>query len=184
MEHYPDMKRFNSTFLKWLDGALGPQGKGYAQRRRTIADSAAQQRGSYRMDSELESALSHERFARYREWAEENRDRALALCALNTQVSESLYTPLQMLEVSLRNRIYSALSDAKHESWFEEDGFLEYIESARPSGHRTRPSGQIREEADARPHCRGTFLQFLDFDASPQLRRPLAENLESHRASQ
>ena len=76
------------------------------------------------MDTELESALSHERFARYLEWAEENRDQALALYALNTQISESLYTPLQMLEVSLRNRIHSVLSDAMQESWFEEDGFL------------------------------------------------------------
>ena len=79
------------------------------------------------MDSELESALSHERFARYREWAVENRDRALALYALNTQDSESLFTPLQMLVVSLRNRIHSALSDAMHESWFEKDGFLEIL---------------------------------------------------------
>ena len=76
------------------------------------------------MNTKLESALSHERFARYLEWAEENRDQALTLYTLNTQVSESLYTPLQMLEVSLRNRIHSVLSDAMHESWFEEDGFL------------------------------------------------------------
>ena len=58
---------------------------------------------------------------------EENRDQALALYALNTQVSESLYTPLQMLEVSLRNRIHSVLSDCMQENWFEEDGFLKIL---------------------------------------------------------
>lgn len=76
------------------------------------------------MNHELESALSVERFSRYLEWAEKDRDRALELYSLNTRVSESLYTPLQMLEVTLRNRIHSVMTDAMHERWFEEAGFL------------------------------------------------------------
>jgi hypothetical protein len=44
--------------------------------------------------------------------------RAIALYTLNTAVSEALYTPLQMLEVALRNRIHSVMTGARHETWF------------------------------------------------------------------
>lgn len=72
----------------------------------------------------LEEALSLERFGRYLAWAGGDRARALELYALNTRVSEALYTPLQMLEVALRNRIHLILSAARQPRWFEEDGFL------------------------------------------------------------
>ena len=73
---------------------------------------------------ELEAALSFERFARYLEWAEGDRTWAFELYALNTRVSESLYTPLQMLEVALRNRIHAVMMEARHERWFEDESFL------------------------------------------------------------
>lgn len=73
---------------------------------------------------QLEEALSLERFARYLAWAGGDRVRALELYALNTRLSEALYTPLQMLEVALRNRIHSVLSAARHTCWFEDEGFL------------------------------------------------------------
>lgn len=76
------------------------------------------------MDTEFEAALSLERFATYREWAKNDNERALELYTLNTQASESLYTPLQMLEIALRNRIHVVLSEAIHERWFEKGGFL------------------------------------------------------------
>ena len=81
------------------------------------------------MDSEtlhadLEQALSTERFGRYLTWAAGDRARAVELYTLNTRVSESLYTPLQMLEVALRNRIHTVLADARHERWFEDKDFL------------------------------------------------------------
>ena len=73
---------------------------------------------------QLEEALSLERFARYLAWANGDRARALNLYALNTRVSEALYTPLQILELALRNRIHSILSAARHPRWFEENSFL------------------------------------------------------------
>ena len=76
------------------------------------------------MTDALEAALSLERFARYVGWAEGDRTRALELYTLNTQLSEALYTPLQFLEVVLRNRIHAILEEALHEHWFDEDGFL------------------------------------------------------------
>jgi hypothetical protein len=74
--------------------------------------------------AELEQALSTERFSRYLTWAIGDRARAVELYTLNTRISESLYTPLQMLEVALRNRIHSVLTEARNERWFEDEGFL------------------------------------------------------------
>ena len=72
----------------------------------------------------LEEALSLERFSRYLAWAGSDRARALDLYALNTRLSEALYTPLQMLEVALRNRIHAVLSVSVQPRWFEAPGFL------------------------------------------------------------
>ena len=79
---------------------------------------------SRHVHQDLEAALSLERFARYQEWAGGDRARALEFYALNTRLSEALYTPLQMLEVVLRNRIHTVMSEARHDRWFEDEGFL------------------------------------------------------------
>lgn len=73
---------------------------------------------------DLEHALSPERFGRYLAWANGDRARAIELYTLNTKVSESLYTPLQMLEVALRNRIYAVMRDAHHETWFQDETII------------------------------------------------------------
>jgi hypothetical protein len=72
----------------------------------------------------LEEALSFERFGRYLEWANGDREEAIALYSLNTAISESLYTPLQMLEVALRNRIHTVMSTGTCEGWFHKEGAL------------------------------------------------------------
>lgn len=74
--------------------------------------------------AELEQALSLERFGRYLAWAGGDRTRAVELYTLNSLISESLYIPLQMLEVTLRNRIHAVMTEARHEAWFKDDGFL------------------------------------------------------------
>jgi len=68
----------------------------------------------------LEQALSLERFGRYQAWAGGDRERALDLYALNVRLSEALYVPLQMLEIALRNRIHTVLSNAYQSRWFED----------------------------------------------------------------
>lgn len=72
----------------------------------------------------LEDSLSLERFSRYLAWAGEDKERALYLYGLNTAISESLYTPLQTLEVTMRNRFHTVLSNAIDESWFDRPGLL------------------------------------------------------------
>ena len=75
--------------------------------------------------ADLELALSLERFGRYLAWAEGDRERAVELYTLNTRVSESLYTPLQSLEVALRNRIHVVMTEAfGGEGWFHHAGVL------------------------------------------------------------
>lgn len=67
---------------------------------------------------DLIQAFSLERFGRYMDRAGGDQELALALYALNTQLSESLYTPLQILEVVLRNRIHHVMTDHFGEWWF------------------------------------------------------------------
>ncbi|MBH0619085.1 hypothetical protein I3A86_23500, partial [Salmonella enterica] len=73
---------------------------------------------------ELEQALSLERFGRYLAWAGGERGRAVELYTLNTQLSEALYTPLQMLEVALRNRVHAVMTETRGEGWFHDKGLL------------------------------------------------------------
>lgn len=68
----------------------------------------------------LENTLSLDRFGSYLSWAGNDRDRAITLYALNASLSESLYTPLHMLEVSLRNRIHQVLTEAASDTWFDQ----------------------------------------------------------------
>lgn len=65
----------------------------------------------------LEEAFSIERLERYKNWAQGDLHNAYTLYALNTAVSESLYTPLQILEVTLRNRINKVLAAAHGDDW-------------------------------------------------------------------
>lgn len=98
------------------------------------------------MPSDFETALSLERFARYVDWAEGDRTRALELYTLNTRLSEALYTPLQVLEIALRNRIHTVLEAAVHERWFEEAGFLA-IENQRRQ--LTKAQEELADEGKA-----------------------------------
>jgi Abi-like protein len=73
----------------------------------------------------LELALSLEGFGRYLAWAGGDRERAIELYTLNTRISESLYTPLQSLEVALRNRIHVVMAEGLgDEAWFHQAGVL------------------------------------------------------------
>ncbi|MEG0183522.1 MAG: Abi family protein [Stenotrophomonas sp.] len=56
---------------------------------------------------------------RYLAWAGHCSDRGAALYGINLQLCESLYVPLQTLEVSLRNRIHQVLLTAHGPCWFD-----------------------------------------------------------------
>lgn len=90
----------------------------------------------------LEAALSLERFGRYLDWAEGERPRAISLYTLNTRVSESLYVPLQTLEVVLRNRIHSVMATDRGEAWFQGGALL----GARQPEQLAKAIQDIRDE--------------------------------------
>lgn len=82
------------------------------------------------LSEEFERTLSYERFSRYLSWAGGDRRRAIELYTLNAKLSESFYTPLHMLEVALRNRIHTVLSEAVHERWFDEGEYQKGVRQA------------------------------------------------------
>jgi hypothetical protein len=67
----------------------------------------------------FEDTLSFDRFSTYLAWANGDRDRAIQLYSLNTKISESLYTPLHILEVALRNRVHQVMSAAHGSTWYD-----------------------------------------------------------------
>ena len=75
---------------------------------------------------QLRRAISHERLDTYRQRGTSNDDTELfAHYAWNMALSESLYTPLQCLEVSLRNGIHdAATAQFKTDTWFDMPGVL------------------------------------------------------------
>jgi len=121
---------------------------------------------------DIEQALSLERFSRYMAWAGGDRDRALELYTLNTKISESLYPPLQMLEVALRNRIHTVMSEFRHENWFTDDGFLlvehQKMQLAKVIEELTR------ENKDPTP---GAIVAGLTFSFWTSMLSPKYENL-------
>ncbi len=59
--------------------------------------------------SAIRGALSEPRFARYLHASDGNISAALRLYLWNSKLSESLYIPLQMWEVALRNKLHTFL---------------------------------------------------------------------------
>ena len=100
-------------------------------------------------DENLEEILSSDRFARYVQWAGQDHLQALKLYALNTALSESLYTPLQMLEVTLRNRIHQVLSNSYSVSWFDNQKIV--IDSRQQADIRQAKKLLTRQKANPTP---------------------------------
>lgn len=73
---------------------------------------------------DIEAALSLERFGRYVEWANGDRQRAVALYTYNARISEALTIPLHGLEIALRNRIHTVMSEQAGERWFDQPDLL------------------------------------------------------------
>lgn len=67
---------------------------------------------------DIEGALSLERFTTYLTWTNDDHEKAVALYTRNSKISEALYIPLQMLEVALRNRIHTVMTDLHGRDWF------------------------------------------------------------------
>ena len=61
---------------------------------------------------DLESCLSHERLSTYLKATDNDKKRALELYVKNTEISAAFYSPLQSLEITLRNSLHNSLSQS------------------------------------------------------------------------
>jgi hypothetical protein len=66
----------------------------------------------------LEVSLTRERLAKYLLASRQDLDAAIALYERNTRLAEAFYTPLQSLEITLRNHVHQALTITYEEEWF------------------------------------------------------------------
>lgn len=74
------------------------------------------------------NGLSKDRLVKYLESANHDIDSAFSLYEHNTRVSESFYTPIQGLEILLRNKIHQSLSKDFGEKWILSNSIkLEYF---------------------------------------------------------
>ena len=80
----------------------------------------------------LQIAFSHERLARYLDWANGDSAAALQLYTRNAQFSEALYIPPQTLELALRNRVHWVMTNQFGEDWLLTDGnYLRILEKQK-----------------------------------------------------
>lgn len=70
------------------------------------------------INTSLERTLSRDRLTKYLEAEGGDIDKALALYEYNTTLSEAFYTPLQCIEVCLRNCLNERMADTYGEEWF------------------------------------------------------------------
>lgn len=121
---------------------------------------------------DMEAALSLERFGRYVAWAGGDREHALALYTLNTQVSEALYIALQTLEVSLRNRIHTMMSVKHGERWFEDPAIV-----LIPHQHGQVAAAVADLEHDGKDATPGRIIAALSFSFWTAMFSPAYETL-------
>lgn len=71
------------------------------------------------INAALEVFLSRERLEKYLEAAGGDLDRALTLYERNTRLSEAFYTPLQCLEICLRNGLHRQMVARYGQDWLQ-----------------------------------------------------------------
>ena len=67
----------------------------------------------------LVSSLSQERLRKYLEASDNNPRNTILLYESNMRLSEAFYTPLQCLEVCLRNKIHRSISPTYGDDWYQ-----------------------------------------------------------------
>ncbi|MDP2354981.1 MAG: hypothetical protein Q8M31_02835 [Beijerinckiaceae bacterium] len=77
--------------------------------------------------------LSTERFATYLKAAGYNRDRAMRLYVWNAHVGEAFHTPIQTVEVALRNGVNKALRSTFGDYWWADEKYRKTIDRERHS---------------------------------------------------
>ena len=98
----------------------------------------------------IENFLSVERLTKYRLWAGPNPENVFALYKFNLVIAESWYTPLHILEVTLRNSINKHMKFNYGEDWIVNFDVVvvtsqqEMIEKCRSQIAQKRPNTEVR----------------------------------------
>lgn len=126
--------------------------------------------------TEFERSISWERFARYVVWAKGNRRLAMELYLLNCRLIEALYTPLHIVEVTLRNRIHDfatrKVSEIGATLWFDSPEFqLGYRQKEKVAKARQDLS------RDKKQHLPQNIVASLNFGYWTSFFGPEYENL-------
>ncbi|MEA3554598.1 MAG: Abi family protein [Campylobacterota bacterium] len=89
---------------------------------------------------QLELSISKNRLDEYSKILNTDKTKTIfTYYILNSELSKSLYIPLQNLEVTLRNNIHNALTEFyKTERWYELDDVLDYNELKRIDESKTK----------------------------------------------
>ena len=74
--------------------------------------------------TKVNNTLSPARLSTYMNLAEQNEEKALLLYIWNVKLSQSLYLPLQIVEISLRNTVSNAIGSCFGKNWFQRSNFI------------------------------------------------------------
>jgi len=110
------------------------------------------------INESLERTLSRERLDKYLQEAGQDLDAALVLYERNTKLSEAFYTPLQCLEICLRNSIHAAMTNVFGEEWFHGSGA-----PLTPESLRMILDAREELKKDRKPITPGQMLAELKF---------------------
>jgi hypothetical protein len=98
--------------------------------------------------SALSRTISPERLGTYLTAAGHDRERALALYVWNARLGEAFHTPIQAVEVGLRNNVGLALIEQFGAEWWRDDGFPRLLDNI--DGRRLADLEQVRRRLKKR----------------------------------
>lgn len=84
-------------------------------------------------DYDFESTFSPLRMRIYLKNSSNNKNLAIEDYIFNLKLAQAFITPLDFMEISLRNAIGEVLTDCFGDKWYELDGFLNNLSSSRRS---------------------------------------------------
>ncbi|MFA7337741.1 MAG: hypothetical protein WC028_13215 [Candidatus Obscuribacterales bacterium] len=106
----------------------------------------------------LELTLSAERLSTYQAQASGNRELAIKLYCWNIALSETLYGPVQSLEVVVRNALHERLTAAFGTTWYD-------IPASGLAGHLIDRVSAAKDSltSQGKPHTSGRLIAELNF---------------------
>ncbi|WP_291724391.1 Abi family protein [Magnetospirillum sp. 64-120] len=112
----------------------------------------------------LENTISVERLGTYLKRAGFDRERAIKLYLWNSYISQSLHSPLEICEVSIRNSVNQCLVDAFGSQWHNEQRFFDINPETRSRLETSIAQVVDRIEKADHPVTNGRVVAGLSFE--------------------